>query len=101
MQSSNLAYAAHDIEDVQAQLADSINALLLITDGLSIEGRQTEDKADSGKAVAFSMRLPFYLSALYVIVRDLQESADQLNDEISRRYALEPPQHSQVTRKTP
>lgn len=94
MQSSNLAYAAPDIEDVQAQLVDSVNTLILITDGLAVEGFQPEGKVDTGKAVAFARRFPFYLSALYVIVRDLQETAGQLGNEINRGYSPEQNQYA-------
>lgn len=86
---SDLYDAASKIDISKIQIDEDLDALQLLYETLESEGYQPEDRFEECKAVNFGHRFPMHLSALQVILRDINRSIKDMQSEIERLYELD------------
>jgi len=66
-------------------LKETAEALYMVIEGIEDESHipKDSDKTDAHiRAIAFTNRVPMYLSTLYVILRDIRQQADELRKAV-------------------
>ena len=67
-----------DVEDPMCHLRCILDTLELVSDLLSIEGYQNPGQYSESVAFNFTMRLPTFLSAQDVALRDMRRQLDEM-----------------------
>ena len=73
-----------EVQGIDAELTDVVNALQLLYENLESEGYQPADKIVEWQAVNFVRRFDYYLSTLFLIKTTLQGCQKQLGAAIEK-----------------